>query len=333
MGPQTPDSPLDSFFNVYKPRGPTSHDVVARLRRASKVRRIGHAGTLDPMAEGVLVVAAGKATRLIEYLVDADKAYATEVTLGVSTDTYDAQGRVTAEASTAHLTQDLVERALAGFRGELSQHPPAFSAVSVGGQRLYALARRGEMVVAPARTVTISRLDLVAWRPPRIDLHVECSKGTYIRSLAHDLGQTLGCGAHLSALVRLRVGRFLAHNATPLEELEARLRDGRWQDVAAAADAAVAHLVAVRLDAPAVDRIVTGQAVPVGGTIEGMIDDPEAHEAAGRTGGEGAAEGQSGPASGTLGRAYAPDGCLVAIVRLERGAELPVWRPEKVLSG
>lgn len=324
---------VDSFFNVYKPRGPTSHDVVARLRRASKVRRIGHAGTLDPMAEGVLLVAAGKATRLIEYLVDADKAYAAEVTLGVSTDTYDAQGRVTAEQPAAHLTRDVVERALVAFRGEVSQRPPAFSAVSVGGQRLYTLARRGETVVAPARTITITRLDLVSWRPPRLDLHVECSKGTYIRSLAHDLGQALGCGAHLSALVRLRVGRLLAHNATPLEELEARLREGRWQAVAAPADAAVAHLVAVHLDAPAVDRIMTGRSVPVGGMIKGTIDDPGALESAGRAGGETAEEGPSGPASGTLGRAYAPDGRLVAIVRLEGGGELPVWRPEKVLSG
>lgn len=333
MGSQTPDPPFDCFFNVYKPSGPTSHDVVAWLRRASKVRRIGHAGTLDPMAEGVLVIASGKATRLIEYLIDADKAYAAEVTLGVSTDTYDGQGRVTDEQSAAHLTRDVVEQALAGFRGEISQHPPAFSAVSVGGQRLYALARRGETVVAPARTIRITRLDLVAWSPPRVDLHVECSKGTYIRSLAHDLGQALGCGAHLSALVRLRVGRFLAHNATPLEELQARLREGRWHDVAAAADAAVAHLVAVHLDAPAVARIVTGRPVPAEGTIEGTIDKPEALEAVGRAGGETAPEGHSDPASGTLGRAYAPDGRLVAIVRLERGGELPVWRPEKVLSG
>ena len=200
---------MDAFFNVYKPRGPTSHDVVARLRRAERgVRRIGHAGTLDPLAEGVLVVATGKATRLIEYLVDADKLYGAGVHLGVETDTYDAEGRVLAERPVEHLTREAVAGALEPFRGEIEQRPPPFSAVSVGGERLYARARRGEMVQAPLRRVSVTRLDLLDWQPPVAHLEVECSKGTYIRSLAHDLGRALGCGAHLSALVRLRAGRL-----------------------------------------------------------------------------------------------------------------------------
>ncbi len=339
---------MDCFFNVYKPKGPTSHDVVARLRRAGKVRRIGHAGTLDPLAEGVLVIAAGRATRLIEYLVDADKAYAAEVTFGVETDTYDAEGRVTAQRPAAHLTEAVVRQALETFRGSILQRPPSFSAVSVGGQRLYALARRGAPVVIPPRAVTISRLELVAWRPPLADLHVECSKGTYIRSLAHDLGQALGCGAHLSALVRLRVGRFASQEATPLAELEERLRDGLWQAVSYPAEAAVAHLVTVRLDAAGAARLASGQPVPFrapldGETMDGQAPDDQTvngREAGGQTTGvparerQGATplEGEEGPASGTLGRAYAADGRFMAVVRLVRSGDLLVWRPEKVLA-
>ena len=163
------------------------------------MRRIGHAGTLDPLAEGVLVVAIGKATRLIEYLVDADKLYAAEVHLGVETDTYDAEGRVLAERPVGHLTREAVAEALEAFRGEIEQRPPPFSAISVGGERLYARARRGEVVEAPLRRVSVTRLDLLDWQSPVAHLEVECSKGTYIRSLAHDLGRALGCGAHLSA--------------------------------------------------------------------------------------------------------------------------------------
>jgi tRNA pseudouridine55 synthase len=307
---------VDGFLDVYKPKGPTSHDVVARLRRASGVRRIGHAGTLDPMAEGVLVVGVGQATRLIEYLVDAPKVYRAEVTFGVETDTYDAEGRVVAERPVAGLTREAVEAALRDFRGEIEQRPPPFSAVSVAGQRLYALARRGEAVVAPARRVTVSRLDLLAWHPPLARLEVECSKGTYVRSLAHDLGQALGGGAHLSALVRLRSGSFTAEDAIPLDDLEARLRAGRWREVALPLATAVAHLAAVHLDEAGAARVATGQAVAATGEA------PAARVA-----------GEALPPSGTLGGAFGPGGRLLAVVRLDRAGDRPVWRPEKVLAG
>jgi tRNA pseudouridine55 synthase len=304
---------MDALFNVNKPRGPTSHDVVARLRRASGERHIGHAGTLDPLAEGVLIVAAGKATRLVEYLMDAGKVYEAEVSFGVTTETYDAEGRVVAERPVTALTAQDVEEALAQFRGTIEQRPPPHSAVSVGGQRLYHLARQGKPVVAPPRQVTISRLELTSWERPRAVLMVACSKGTYVRSLAHDLGQALGSGAHLSRLVRQQVGPFHIAGATPLADLEERLRQGHWQDAALPLDAAIAHLHLVRLDDKAAGDLRHGKAVaasPPGPAMASPL-----------------------PASGTLGRAYAPDGRLLAVVRLEGGDTPPVWRPVKVLAG
>jgi tRNA pseudouridine55 synthase len=295
---------VDALFNVYKPRGPTSHDVVARLRRASGVRRVGHAGTLDPMAEGVLVVAVGQVTRIIEYLVDAEKEYEAEVTFGVETDTYDAEGSVLVRRPVDHLTAEQVEAALPAFRGSIAQRPPAHSAISVGGRRLYELARRGVAVDVPVRQVEITRLELTSFVPPKAVLRVECSKGTYMRSLAHDLGQALGCGAHLSGLIRTRIGRFTAQEAVKLEELEAQLRQGTWRDVAIPLADALAHLPAVQLDGDEARRLQRGQAL-------------RARPAPDR--------------AGTLAVAYGQDGDLVGVVRRGERDGDPVWRPEKVL--
>lgn len=300
-----PSSTLDVFFNVDKPRGPTSHDVVARLRRASGVRRIGHAGTLDPLASGVLVVAVGRATRLIEYVADADKAYLAEITFGIHTDTYDAEGRVVAQADASRLTRDRVERGLGPFRGVIEQRPPAHSAISVGGKRLYQLARAGQQVEAPTRRVEITSLELREWQPPAATVFVECSKGTYIRSLAHDLGQTLGVGAHLSALVRTRVGRFSLDDATPLERLESALRDGSWKDAALSLEQAVAHVPEVQLSEDKVRVLTNGVPVPASGALP----------------------------VGTLCRATGPDGRLVAMVELTEREGVRALRPRKVLMG
>lgn len=296
---------MDAVFNVYKPRGPTSHDVVARLRRAAGVRRVGHAGTLDPLAEGVLVVATGKGTRVIEYLAGADKGYLAEVTLGIETDTYDTEGRIIAERSAAMLTEADIETALAPFRGLIEQTPPAHSAVKVAGRRLYDLARRGQSAQVAPRPVQVHRLELVAWAAPVAKLLIECSKGTYVRSLAHDLGRALACGAHLSGLVRQRSGTFLVQNALPLDDLEAQLRDGRWQAVAIAPDVAVAHLPAVHLDAGLAQRLTSGLVVAA---------DTSALEL------------------GALARAYAPGGAFIAIVRRGDSDGRPEWRPEKVFT-
>src|SRR5581483_1904093 len=177
--------PLDGFLVVDKPAGLTSHDVVARVRRAVGGGKVGHAGTLDPFATGVLVVCLGAATRLAEWATAADKRYEAEVTLGVETDTYDLTGTVVETRSVAGLDRAAIEQALTHFVGDVEQRPPPFSAIQVGGRRVYELARRGEAVELAPRRVTIHRLDIVGWEPPRLTLDVTCSKGTYVRSLAH----------------------------------------------------------------------------------------------------------------------------------------------------
>lgn len=219
---------MDGFFNVWKPPGPTSFQVVHRVRRVTGQRRVGHGGTLDPGAEGVLPVALGQATRALEYLHLQDKAYRAEVLLGVSTDTYDAQGHVTSiQPPTA--TREEVEAMLTRFRGEVWQRPPAYSALKVRGQPLYRRTRQGEVLTPPLRQVHFYRLDMSRWQPPEITLDIECSAGTYIRSLAHDLGQALGCGAHLLRLQRLRSGPFPATEAVPLATLEQAFPQEGWR--------------------------------------------------------------------------------------------------------
>ena len=317
---------IDALFNVYKPSGPTSHDVVARLRRASGVKRVGHAGTLDPLAEGVLLVAAGQATRAIEYLAILDKAYEAQVTFGVQTRTDDAEGAVVAARPTDHLDRAIVERALDAFRGRIEQRPPAYSAISVGGRRLYDLARRGEAVEAPVRPVEITRLDLLAWAPPVATLHVECSKGTYIRSLARDLGASLGCGGHLSRLVRRRVGAFAVEDAIPLSTLEDALRAGEWQRYAIPAGAALAHLPALRLDEAAAAHLAHGRSVAAGPTA------PSGDEVTPRSSSAGDVT-TALLVPGVLARAYDPGGRFLAIVRRSADQGQTVWRPEKVFIG
>ncbi|MBA3530322.1 MAG: tRNA pseudouridine(55) synthase TruB, partial [Ardenticatenales bacterium] len=195
-------APLDGLLIVDKPQGMTSHDVVARLRRVTRMKKIGHAGTLDPLATGVLVLALGKGTRTLEYLTGQDKVYEATVYLGQSTDSYDAEGEVLTRHEGALPEQSEVEAALDAFRGDIWQKPPIFSALKQGGEPLYKKARRGESVEIEARPVTIYNLVLTFWNPPEVGLYVHCSKGTYIRSLAHDLGVALGVGGHLKALRR-----------------------------------------------------------------------------------------------------------------------------------
>jgi tRNA pseudouridine55 synthase len=221
---------MDGIFNIDKPVGMTSHDVVARVRRISGQRKAGHAGTLDPLATGVLPVVLGMATRLVEYLADADKAYRATLVLGANSDTYDREGTLTPVGDAVMPSRDEVERTLDRFRGEIEQLPPMHSAIKVGGKKLYELARQGIEVERHLRHVTITRLDLEAYRPPILQLFVECSKGTYIRSLAYDLGAALGTGAYLDALIRTRHGPFSIEGATTLEGLEAAFREGTWEE-------------------------------------------------------------------------------------------------------
>lgn len=211
---------MHGFLNIDKPAGMTSHDVVAQIRRAARQKRVGHAGTLDPAATGVLVVALGNATRLIEYVQDStSKRYLATLHLGITTTTDDAEGQVLETAAVPSLDSAAIERALEPFRGEISQVPPMYSALHHQGRRLHELAREGIVVERAARPVTIEQLDLLDWSSPLLMLDIMCSKGTYIRSLARDLGEALGCGAHLQALRRTAVGTFLIEDAVPLDDL------------------------------------------------------------------------------------------------------------------
>jgi tRNA pseudouridine55 synthase len=237
-----------------KPVGPTSHDAVARVRRAAGLRRVGHAGTLDPLADGLLVLGLGPAARFLEYLVGLDKTYETTVRLGRATTTYDAEGEVTAENPVDVSAAD-VAAALGAFRGPIRQRVPSHSAVKRDGRPLYESARRGEMIDLPQRDVVIHALDLLAFDPPLVTLRVACSSGTYIRSLAHDLGATLGCGGHVAALRRTAVGAFSVDGAVPLDTLTP-------ESVAAALlppAAAVAHLPRLEVDESEATRLSLGQ--------------------------------------------------------------------------
>ena len=205
---------------VDKPAGLTSHDVVDRLRRAWPGHRMGHGGTLDPMATGLLLILVGRATKTANRFLNDDKAYEATIRLGVTTDTQDLEGRVLSERPVPALTLRAVEQACAAFRGPIEQVIPAYSAVRFGGRRGYELARAGEAVPEKRRRVHVAALDVREVHGDRVLLHVTCSKGTYVRTLAHDLGQMLGCGAALSALRRTRVGPWALRDAHPLAHLE-----------------------------------------------------------------------------------------------------------------
>lgn len=207
---------MDGFLNIHKPAGMTSHDVVGRGRRALKTKRVGHAGTLDPDATGVLVVAVGQATRLLPYLPLEPKVYLATVGFGTATDTEDASGQVIAEADASGLTEEALRSVLPRFVGEIEQVPPMVSALHHNGQRLYDLARQGITVEREARTITIHALELVA--PSTI--RVTCGGGTYIRTLCKDIGEALGLPAHMATLVREAVGPYALADAIPLEEID-----------------------------------------------------------------------------------------------------------------
>ncbi|MCA9919619.1 MAG: tRNA pseudouridine(55) synthase TruB [Anaerolineales bacterium] len=285
---------LSGILCVDKPLGITSHDVVGRVRRVAGLRRVGHAGTLDPLATGVLLLALGRATRLIEYLVGHDKVYQTTVRLGQMTATYDAEGDVLEERPFHHLTLPQIENALTQFRGDILQQPPIYSAIKQGGQPLYKLARQGKTEVErPYRPVTIHELTLLNWEPPHLSLRIHCSSGTYIRSLGHDLGEALGCGGHLSGLRRLAVGDFGLETAVPLNDLTPE----NITDYLLAPDTAVRHLPRVDLPETAAADLLQGKPIP-------QDDEPSAE----------------------LVRAYGPDGEFLGVV----AAEGNQWRARKM---
>jgi tRNA pseudouridine55 synthase len=249
---------LSGVLNIDKPGGMTSHDVVDVVRRLLKIRRVGHTGTLDPRATGVLPICVGRATRIAQFLTQADKEYLMTLRLGITTDTLDADGRVVSQIDEIAVDRETLETVLQRFVGEIQQIPPLFSAKKHRGERLYRLARRGETVERRPITVKIHALSLLAFEPPFVRLQVSCSKGTYARALCDDIGRALGCGGHLYALTRIRSGRFLIEDALTLEALERVVAEGRIQDVLISVSDALAHLPAARVHQESSRAVVQG---------------------------------------------------------------------------
>jgi tRNA pseudouridine55 synthase len=252
---------MDGFLNLHKPAGMTSHDCVARVRRSLKMKRVGHGGTLDPAATGVLPIALGRATRLLQFLRQ-DKAYRAIARFGLTTTTDDLEGDILTQTPAAHLTRDQVEALLPKFLGPIQQVPPAYSAIQVGGQRLYDLARAGIEVEVPVRTVEVYSIELLDWRPgnaPEAELAIACGAGTYIRSIARDLGSLLGPGGTLAKLIRTQSHGFDLADSLTLEDLEAQVEAGMFVPIPAAI--ALAHLPALTLAQP--DALRWGQGQPI----------------------------------------------------------------------
>jgi tRNA pseudouridine55 synthase len=255
----TAPPPMSGILNVYKPPAMTSHDVVQAVRKASGERRVGHAGTLDPLARGVLVVCLGSATRVIEELQATRKVYIARIRLGTSTTTYDAEGAVVTEADPSGVSRADVEAALEAFRGEILQTPPMYSALKHGGRRLYELARQGIEVERTPRPVTVHELTLTDWSPPEFTLALTVSCGTYIRSIAHDLGAALGVGAHLTELERTAVGPFTAAEAESLVRVVESFGEGWWPQLLHPLDTALLAYAALIVDTAAEQAIRNGQ--------------------------------------------------------------------------
>jgi len=293
--------PLSGILVVDKPPGMTSHDVVDAVRRIAGQRKVGHAGTLDPMATGVLLVCLGQATRVTEHLMAGRKRYRAAIALGVTTDTYDAEGEVLTRGGRTDFAREEIEVALQAFVGPIGQVPPMYSAIKQDGQPLHKLARQGVTVERQPRPVEIDEILLLDWTPPVLLVEVACSPGTYLRSLAHDLGQRLGSGAYLASLVRLSSGRFSLEEAVSLDRLEEAFRHGQEGEYLLPLDEALLDWPAMIVGDEDARRIGHGQAV----------------------------EGQNA-ADGTLGRAYDLDGKFLAIMSYHAGSGR--WRPAKVFA-
>ena len=308
---------------VDKPGGMTSHDVVARVRRLAGTKKVGHAGTLDPMATGVLVVGVEKATRLLGYLTLTEKEYAATIRLGQSTSTDDAEGEITGTASAADVSAAALNKAVAGLAGEIRQVPPAVSAIKVGGQRAYKLTRAGAAPELAARPVTVYQFEVTAVRQVRadgevggevggdqldVDATIRCSSGTYIRALARDLGAALGTGGHLTRLRRTRVGGYGTEDARTLEQLADRF------EVLPLAQAASAAFPRRNLSADEARRLANG----------GRLAAAASTAAQASTGPQTSTDPQASTGPQTPTAAYAPDGTLIALVTEESGQARPL---------
>lgn len=251
---------ISGVLVVDKPVGLTSHDVVQVIRRGTNINRAGHTGTLDPRASGVLVVLIGPAVRLSEYVSASDKRYQAIIRLGATTDTFDEEGSIT-NSNPVNITETEFEKALKTFIGEIEQTPPPYSAVKVGGKKAYEMAREGEEVDLAPRIINVYSLDLLEWAPPEAVIDVYCSSGTYVRSLANDLGKALGCGAHLVGLRRTKSGRFTLRDAVPLRKLRDAFEAGNWHQYLIPAAEALSDWPAVELNPQELDTIKHGNRI------------------------------------------------------------------------
>lgn len=238
---------MDGVLNINKPPGPTSFQIVSLIRRRSGERKVGHAGTLDPLAGGILPICLGQATKIVPFIMDFPKTYRAVIELGISTDTYDASGKIVAQKDPSFVSLEMVEEVLRRFEGEIWQRPPPFSAIKVKGRPLYSLARKGIIVEPPPRRVKIFKIKLLSWQPPFLSLEIECGKGTYVRSLAHDLGETLGCGAYVKETIRTRYGIFNLEQAITLPQLEEAFSGGNWREFLHSIDKVLSHFPAIIL--------------------------------------------------------------------------------------
>jgi len=295
---------MDGLVLIRKSSGPTSHDCVARLRRILKTKKIGHFGTLDPFAEGLLLAGVGKATRLFPYFGLSDKTYEGKIRLGFATDTYDRTGRPAGPENVALPSREDVTAAMARFLGEQAQLAPPFSAKKLDGKPLYAYARVGVEVERRSTNIRIDRFDLRAYEPPSLDFEVACSAGTYVRALAHDLGAFLGCGAHLADLTRTSSGSYRLENARTLEVIEAAVEGGRAEDLLIPMDELLPDLSRADLTAAGRDRIKNGRPV--------RLDDPSL-----------VARHEKGASPGDTVRLFGPDGRLSALARLKESEASP----------
>ena len=254
---------MDGMINVFKPRGITSHDVVNRLRKILGTKKIGHTGTLDPNASGVLPICIGKATRISEYLLDSSKEYISELTLGYETDTQDEDGIVTNASSKTVENEDIVS-SISSFRGEIMQIPPMYSALKVKGRKLYELAREGKTIDRAPRQVTIYNIDILDIIDNRKIVYlIECSRGTYIRTLCDDIGKKLGTYGYMSYLIRTRVGNFKIEDSVSLEKIEHKKLDNKLEDILISIDTALDYYPKVIINEKLYKQISNGVIIPL----------------------------------------------------------------------
>lgn len=296
----------DGIINVYKEKGFTSFDVVAKMRGILGQRKVGHTGTLDPAAEGVLPVCAGKGTRLCDMLTDHDKTYRATMLLGVVTDTQDTTGTILEEKDTSHLTEDEVREAILSFVGDYDQIPPMYSALKVDGKKLYELAREGKVVERKARPVTIHEIVIESMNLPEVVMRVSCSKGTYIRTLCNDIGDKLSVGGCMKELLRTKVGRFVLEETLTLADLQKLKEEGRLEEAVFPLEEVFAELPEIRATEEVLDKLMKN-GNPFRYKVTGVVSDGDAY------------------------RAYSMDGQFIGVY--EYSEEKHMFYPRKIFLG